>query len=147
MKTKTVLRNYFTPVVLLICCCMPAFAQRQDILLNDGWNFRFSHQVQKNTEVRVNLPHTWNAQDALSGKPDYKRGIGNYGKRLFIRSEWKGKRLFLSFEGVNSVTNLFINNLHVGEHRGGYGAFIFEITGKVEYGKENSILVRVNNGE
>ena len=25
--------------------------------------------------------------------------------------------------------------------------FIFEITGKVEYGKENSILVRVNNGE
>ncbi|MGP1420428.1 MAG: beta-glucuronidase LacZ4 [Tannerella sp.] len=147
MKTKNVLRNYFTPVVLLICCCMPAFAQRQDILLNDRWNFRFSHQVQKNTEVRVDLPHTWNAQDALSGKPDYKRGIGNYGKKLFIRSEWQSKRLFLRFEGVNSVTNLFINNLHVGEHRGGYGAFIFEITGKVEYGKENFILVRVNNGE
>ncbi|WP_390902581.1 sugar-binding domain-containing protein, partial [Tannerella forsythia] len=120
---------------------MPASAQqRQDILLNDHWNFRFSHQVQKNTEVRVDLPHTWNAQDALSGKPDYKRGIGNYGKKLFIRSEWQGKRLFLRFDGVNSVTNLFINNLHVGEHRGGYGAFIFEITGKVEYGKENSIL-------
>lgn len=148
MATPFLLRNYFTPIVLLLCCCMPASAQqRQDILLNDHWNFRFSHQVQKNTEVRVDLPHTWNAQDALSGKPDYKRGIGNYGKKLFIRSEWQGKRLFLRFDGVNSVTNLFINNLHVGEHRGGYGAFIFEITGKVEYGKENSILVRVNNGE
>ena len=147
METKFLLRNYFTPILLLICCCMPAFAQRQDILLNDHWNFRFSHQVQKNTAVRVDLPHTWNTQDALSGKPDYKRGIGNYEKKLFIRSEWQGKRLFLRFEGVNSVANLFINNLHVGEHRGGYGAFIFEITGKVEYGKENSILVRVNNGE
>lgn len=147
METKLLLRNYFTPILLLICCCMPAFAQRQDILLNDHWNFRFSHQVQKNTAVRVDLPHTWNTQDALSGKPDYKRGIGNYEKTLFIRSEWQGKRLFLRFEGVNSVANLFINNLHVGEHRGGYGAFIFEITGKVEYGKENSILVRVNNGE
>ena len=42
---------------------------------------------------------------------------------------------------------MFINRRHIGEHRGGYGAFIFEITGKVEYGKENSILVRVNNGE
>ena len=47
-------------------------------------------------------------------RSDYKRGIDNYEKRLFIRSEWQGKRLFLRFEGVNSVTNLFINNLHVG---------------------------------
>ena len=123
------------------------FAQRQDILLNNDWNFRFSHQVQKGTEVRVDLPHTWNAQDALSGKIDYKRGIGNYEKNLFIRPEWKGKRLFIRFEGVNNIADVFINRRHIGEHRGGYGAFIFEITGKVEYGKENSILVRVNNGE
>lgn len=120
------------------------FAQRQDILLNNDWNFRFSHQVQKGTEVRVDLPHTWNAQDALSGKIDYKRGIGNYEKNLFIRPEWKGKRLFIRFEGVNNIADVFINRRHIGEHRGGYGAFIFEITGKVEYGKENSILVRVN---
>ena len=53
-------------------------AQRQDILLNDNWKFRFSHQVQKGSEIRVDLPHTWNTQDALSGKIDYKRGIGNY---------------------------------------------------------------------
>jgi len=45
------------------------------------------------------------------------------------------------------IADVFINRRHIGEHRGGYGAFIFEITGKVEYGKENSILVRVNNGE
>ncbi len=126
---------------------MSMFAQRQDILLNNDWNFRFSHQVQKGTEVRVDLPHTWNAQDALSGKIDYKRGIGNYEKNLFIRPEWKGKRLFIRFEGVNNIADVFINRRHIGEHRGGYGAFIFEITGKVEYGKENSILVRVNNGE
>ena len=93
------------------------------------------------------MPHTWNAQDALSGKIDYKRGIGNYEKNLFIRPEWKGKRLFIRFEGVNNIADVFINRRHIGEHRGGYGAFIFEITGKVEYGKENSILVRVNNGE
>ncbi len=123
------------------------FAQRQDILLNDQWAFRFSHHVQPGTEIRVDLPHTWNARDALAGKMDYKRGIGNYEKKLFIRPEWKGKRLFLRFEGANSVADVFINHRHIGEHRGGYGAFVFEITGKVEYGKENSLLVRVNNGE
>ena len=147
MRTVFLQSNRLVSVVLFMLYGMSMFAQRQDILLNNDWNFRFSHQVQKGTEVRVDLPHTWNAQDALSGKIDYKRGIGNYEKNLFIRSEWKGKRLFIRFEGVNNIADVFVNRRHIGEHRGGYGAFIFEITGKVEYGKENSILVRVNNGE
>lgn len=147
MKTVLLQSSRLVSVVLFMLWGMSIFAQRQDILLNNDWNFRFSHQVQKGTEVRVDLPHTWNAQDALSGKIDYKRGIGNYEKNLFIRSEWKGKRLFIRFEGVNNIADVFVNRRHIGEHRGGYGAFIFEITGKVEYGKENSILVRVNNGE
>lgn len=147
MKTVLLQSSRLVSVVLFMLYGMLMFAQRQDILLNNDWNFRFSHQVQKGTEVRVDLPHTWNAQDALSGKIDYKRGIGNYEKNLFIRPEWKGKRLFIRFEGVNNIADVFINRRHIGEHRGGYGAFIFEITGKVEYGKENSILVRVNNGE
>lgn len=126
---------------------MQTLAQRENILINQDWDFRFSHQVDKNSSRRVDLPHTWNAQDALSGKPDYKRGIGNYDKKLFIRSEWKGKRLFLRFEGANCVSNVFINGKQIGEHRGGYGAFIFEITDKVNYGKDNTVLVRVNNGE
>ena len=45
------------------------------------------------------------------------------------------------------MSNVFVNGKHIGEHRGGYGAFVFEITDKVEYGKENTLLVRVNNGE
>lgn len=147
MKTVLLQSSRLVSVVLFMLYGMSMFAQRQDILLNNDWNFRFSHQVQKGTEVRVDLPHTWNAQDALSGKIDYKRGIGNYEKNLFIRPEWKGKRLFIRFEGVNNIADVFVNRRHIGEHRGGYGAFIFEITGKVEYGKENSILVRVNNGE
>lgn len=147
MKTVLLQSSRLVSVVLFMLYGMSMFAQRQDILLNNDWNFRFSHQVQKGTGVRVDLPHTWNAQDALSGKIDYKRGIGNYEKNLFIRPEWKGKRLFIRFEGVNNIADVFINRRNIGEHRGGYGAFIFEITGKVEYGKENSILVRVNNGE
>lgn len=83
----------------------------------------------------------------FGGKHDYKRGIGNYTKKIFIRPEWQSKRLFLRFEGANCVSNVFVNGKHIGEHRGGYGAFVFEITDKVEYGKENTLLVRVNNGE
>ena len=91
------------------------------------------------------LPISWNAQDALGGKHDYKRGIGNYTKKIFIRPEWQGKRLFLRFEGANCVSNVFVNGKHIGEHRGGYGAFVFEITDKVEYGKENTLLLNTRH--
>jgi Beta-galactosidase/beta-glucuronidase len=133
--------------LLLLCTTWNANAQRESILLNGNWSFRFSHQVQKNSWQRVDLPHTWNAQDALVGKIDYKRGVGNYEKKLFIKPEWQGKRLFLRFEGAYAVSNVFINGKHIGEHRGGYGAFIFELTNKVKYNEVNSILVRVNNAE
>lgn len=114
--------------------------------LNHNWQFRFSHQVERKFQ-KVILPHTWNAIDALAGKSDYKRGLGNYERKLFIDSDLRGKRLFLKFNGVNTVANVFINGKHLGEHRGGYSAFIFEITDIVDYGKNNTVLVRVNNGE
>ena len=140
------LRRTFT-VLFAAAFSMQMLAQREDKLINQDWSFRFSHQVNASAARRVDLPHTWNAQDALGGKHDYKRGIGNYTKKIFIRPEWQGKRLFLRFEGANCVSNVFVNGKHIGEHRGGYGAFVFEITDKVEYGKENTLLVRVNNGE
>ena len=136
------------PIVLAAwLAAFGADAQRHDQLLNDNWQFRFGHQVEKNTVARVDLPHTWNAQDALSGRTDYKRGLGHYERRLFVPAEWKGQRLYLRFEGANSIADLFVNGRHAGQHRGGYGAFVFEITDFVNYGKANTLRVSVNNAE
>ncbi len=126
---------------------LPLHAQRTLIPFNSNWWFRFSHQVQKGSGQRVELPHTWNAIDALSGKPDYKRGIGNYTKTFFVPDAWRNRRLFVRFEGANTIADVFINGRHLGQHRGGYEAFIFELTDKVDYGKDNELLVRVNNAE
>ena len=136
------------PIVLAAwLAAFGADAQRHDQLLNDNWQFRFGHQVEKNTVARVDLPHTWNAQDALSGRTDYKRGLGHYERRLFVPADWKGQRLYLRFEGANSIADLFVNGRHAGQHRGGYGAFVFEITDYVDYGKANTLRVSVNNAE
>lgn len=136
------------PIVLAAwLAAFGADAQRHDQLLNDNWQFRFGHQVEKNTVARVDLPHTWNAQDALSGRTDYKRGLGHYERRLFVPTDWKGQRLYLRFKGANSIADLFVNGRHAGQHRGGYGAFVFEITDFVNYGKANTLRVSVNNAE
>lgn len=92
------LRRTFT-VLFAAAFSMQVLAQREDKLINQDWSFRFSHQVNASAARRVDLPHTWNAQDALGGKHDYKRGIGNYTKKIFIRPEWQGKRLFYVSRG------------------------------------------------
>lgn len=136
--------KHFFLVFVALLLGTSVFAGRKDLLINDHWMFRFSHQVQRGSAQLVHLPHTWNALDT-DARSDYYRGVGNYTKDLFIDSAWQGKRLFLRFEGANTVANVFVNDVHVGEHRGGYGAFVFEITDKVRYGKKNQLLVRVNN--
>lgn len=141
------MKSHLCLLSLLLICSTQLFAQRKDLLIDDNWTFRFSHQVELKSGIRVDLPHTWNAQDALSGKIDYKRGIGNYTRKLTPDSSWQGKRVFLRFEGANSVANLFVNGKNVGEHRGGYGAFCFEITDRINADSDNDILVRVNNAE
>lgn len=138
------MKNIFL-VFSMLLVSTTLFAERKEILINNDWHFRFSHQVERTSGQRVDLPHTWNAQDALSGKQDYYRGMGNYEKKLTIKSEWKGKRVFIRFEGVNTVANLFVNDTHIGEHRGGYGAFVFELTDCVNYGAENKLTVKVSN--
>ena len=137
----------FAALVVAVLGSQTLSAQRQVVSLDEDWQFRFSHSVEKGVYDRVDLPHTWNAGDALSGKPDYKRGIGNYRKTITVPDDWKGKRVFIRFEGVNNVADMFVNGCHAGRHKGGYGAFTFDLTDGLRYGAENTFLVRVSNAE
>lgn len=134
-------------LLMLAATGTACLAQREDHLIDDNWKFRFSHDVERGSEQRVDLPHTWNTTDALSGKRNYKRGIGNYERTLDIRPEWTGRRLFLRFEGAGSTADIFIDGRHVGQHLGGYGAFVIDITPYVKPGQQARLLVRVSNAE
>jgi beta-galactosidase len=92
----------------------------------------------------VDLPHTWNAKDGPAGFA-YYRGLGTYSKEIFIDEADRLKRVFLKFEGANTITDVFVNDTHAGQHKGGYAAFIFELTDLLRYGDDNTIEVRVDN--
>ena len=141
------MKRTLTLFVFLAVLCLSATAQRKTVSMNADWTFRFGYQFDKNAGVKVQLPHTWNNLDGTDGRLHYFRGIGNYTKKMVIPKEWEGKRVFIRFEGANSVCDFFLNGLHVGEHRGGYTAFVFDLTDRLEYGKENEFLARVNNAE
>src|SRR5579864_9440172 len=115
---------------------------------------RIEHRFQNASEVsyddsawqRITLPHTWNAHDVMDEWPGYWRGIGWYRKHFQLDSAWRGKRIFLEFEGVNSVSEFWLNGKKAGEHKGGYTGFEFEITPLAQFGgEENVITVKVDN--
>ena len=136
-------------VLFLYLSLLPlsALAQSRTVNLNVGWKFRYGYEFDKRAGVMVQLPHCWNALDGTRGTYDYHRGIGNYTKNVSIPAEWEGKRVFIKFEGANSICDFFLNGKFVGEHRGGYTAFVYDITDRLEYGKENELWARVNNSE
>lgn len=121
-----------------------AQSPRQVITLKDGWEYRPVSSVSKKAPFTpVVIPHTWNV-DYIPGTTLYNRETMVYQRPLNITEEMKGKRLFLYFEGVNSVAHVFMNRRTVGEHLGGYTAFCFEITDQVKPG-ENLLEVWVSN--
>jgi len=94
----------------------------------------------------VNLPHVWNREAAFDDTPGFDQGTAWYRKELYMNESATGKRVFLYFEAVNQIAELYVNNKYVGKHVGGYNAFSFDVTPYLNFGKKkNTILLKVNN--
>ncbi|MDO7174035.1 glycoside hydrolase family 2 TIM barrel-domain containing protein [Mariniflexile sp. AS56] len=94
----------------------------------------------------INIPHTWNNIDATDDTPGYYRGIGWYKKSIFIAEEERPKtKTFIYFEGANQVADLYVNGKRVGQHKGGYTRFHFDISSFLKYGQDNILAVKVDN--
>lgn len=127
---------------------------REVISFNQNWTFKkgpFTEDKIKYNEIfrqkwdQVEIPHTYNARDMQLKYNQFYAGEAYYRKYFIAEERMKGKRIFLRFEGVGQVMDLYVNGRYVGNHKGGYSACVFELSRVLEYGKENEILVRVNN--
>jgi beta-galactosidase len=97
----------------------------------------------------VHLPHTWNAIDAATTEQtsptskNYKRGKGWY--RLEFDSPGTGATQWLQFDGASIVADVWLNGQKLGQHKGAFTAFRFDVTGKLLSGQKNVLLVKTDN--
>ena len=124
---------------------------RESTLLDSGWRFKsgeVSNAEQSNFNdgdwQAVSIPHNWGWEEAQQGK-DFYRGPGWYRRDLNPGTPEAGKRYFLRFEAASSVTDVYLNGERLGEHRGAFGAFAFEITTNLSATGTNLLAVRVSN--
>ena len=119
---------------------------RKVIPFNADWQFKKDSLPQSaDSWEKVNVPHTWNNVDMQTQRNNFYAGKAVYKKQFSVPEKTPGSRVFIRFEGVASVSEVLINNKFVGNHAGGYSAFVFEITDFMNASKPNEIVVRVDN--
>ncbi len=121
------------------------------IPLQEGWEFRLdpsgatepSDVIDRaNDWEAVHVPHTW---QSLGRSPDYV-GIAWYRIRFEAPSSWASQHVRVEFEAVNHTAAVFLNGRAVGEHIGkGYTAFTLDLSAHLSLGRENTLVVRVDN--
>ena len=61
-----------------------------------------------------------------------------------VPSTWKDKRLSLNFEAVDWKADVYINDIQIGTHTGGYTHFSFDVTPYLKKGS-NTLVLRVTD--
>ncbi|MGA8068941.1 MAG: glycoside hydrolase family 2 TIM barrel-domain containing protein [Terriglobales bacterium] len=90
----------------------------------------------------VDVPHTWQIDPAYA---DY-RGIAWYRKSFDVPATWQLSAVRVEFEAVFHTATVWVNGRLAGEHnRKGYTAFTLDITQLLEWGRENTVAVRVDS--
>ena len=146
------MKKLFYIFILLFIVGWAQAQQRVVYTINDGWKFAkgspFEAQLtgcDDSSWETVNIPHTWNDKDADDETPGFYRGPVWYRKQLFIDKSQEGRRAVIYFEGANQEVRFYLNGQFVGEHKGGYTRFCFDITSHLRYGQENLFAIYVNN--
>jgi beta-galactosidase len=125
----------------MLCVASPFFCVSQSKTINSGWQF----SEDKTTWETVNIPYTWNKDDAFDDERGYRRGLGFYKKQIFVSSEDKDQIFYLKFNAVNQEATVFINGKKAVNHKGGYTAFNANINSLLNFDAYNLIEVEVDN--
>ena len=122
---------------------------RQSLNFNREWAFQLGNARDAETAAfddsqweRLGLPHSFSLPYFASDK--FYIGYGWYRKHFDAPAAWAGRRISLEFDGVFQVAEVYVNGRRMGEHRGGYTGFSFDLTEAVKTG-DNLLAVRVNN--
>jgi beta-galactosidase len=96
---------------------------------------------------RVVIPHTnvelpWHSFD----DKDYEF-VSTYRRRFKFPRDAEGKRVFVDFEGVMTASKVWINGQLLGNYRGGFTPFSFELTKHLRRDGDNVLVVQVDSSE
>lgn len=159
-------RIFWAVAIALSVLCIDLKADRTRDTFDFDWKFAlaapdgaeavdFDDSAWSDTQ----LPHDWSMSLPYivpDGRKETYRfgsmgfmqgGIGWYRKSFDVPKAWKGKKVYIEFDGVYHRSTVYVNGQKVGFHPYGYTAFEYDITDLLHQGADNVIAVKVDHSD
>jgi beta-galactosidase len=119
-------------------------------------NWRYSRTVAEGSHARefddsgyerVVIPHTniklpWHSFDEKSYE-----FVSSYRRHFKLPPSARGRHVFVDFEGAMTASTVYINGTRLGEYKGGYTPFSFELTPHLDFDGDNVLVVDLDSSE
>jgi beta-galactosidase len=126
------------------------------LVLQMNRNWRYSRTAAEGSHARdfddsgyerITIPHTnaklsWHSFDEKAYE-----FVSSYRRRFKLPPEARGKHVFVDFEGAMTASTVYINGTRLGEYKGGYTPFSFDLTPHVDFNGENVLVVDLDSSE
>ncbi|WP_282035742.1 glycoside hydrolase family 2 protein [Saccharicrinis aurantiacus] len=101
----------------------------------------------------VSCPHTFNDIDTFDdlslghhdGEANQWRGTVWYRKHFTLPKSESSKKVFIEFESVRQIADVYINGTFIGKNQTGFIPFGYDLSPYINFGEDNVIAVKVNN--
>lgn len=124
----------------------PAMQRDKWVNLNGLWSYAIADagkSCPREFEGEILVPFA--VESSLSGvgrKLNDKQALW-YKRSFSIPADWKGRDVLLNFGAVDWQADVWVNDVKIGTHKGGYSPFSLDITPALRAKGENEITVRV----
>ncbi|HRE07934.1 MAG TPA: beta galactosidase jelly roll domain-containing protein, partial [Opitutaceae bacterium] len=153
--------RFFAARVLLMTLSLALSASARETLnFNADWRFVRADPADASNPAHpdgdwavVSAPHTYNDTDTFDtfslpghrGEQDQWSGRTWYRKHFAAPAAWKGRKVFIEFEAVRQIAEVFLNGQRLGTAKSGFTPFGFDLTPHLKVGQDNVLAVMVDN--
>ena len=154
--------------LLISCSREPSGQSRLVKTINSDWTFNYLPEGEMDSSIifpdfddskwqAVAIPHTWSCYETTGeihpfiynaserDDPYWWYGWGFYRKKFSIDKNLVDKKVFVEFDGVQKYAKVFLNGKYLGDHKGGFTGFYFDLTENINMDAENVLVVMVSN--
>jgi beta-galactosidase len=150
----------FLPCLLALAAALPLSADRATIDFNRDWRFLKSDPANAAAPafddaawITVTTPHTFNDTDTFDnwslpghrGEQQQWSGRTWYRKHFTAPTDWRGKKVFIEFEAVRQVAEVYLNGARLGVAKSGFTPFGFDLTPHLRFDGPNVLAVMADN--
>ena len=113
--------------------------------LNGMWNYAITEASAEGFQAEGKILVPFAVESSLSGvgrRLEPQQALW-YEREFTVPKQWKGKNVLLNFGAVDWHSQVYVNGILVGEHKGGYDPFSFDVTPYLKKSGKQTLKVKV----